>query len=298
MKGFDNEPRRGLSDEHYLELDLGALGKPQKITLFLTGWLYPSSTSLNVGVSQDRSSLSPQPPSVQVRDEHGVWQTVRPFMGFPGGKTKTIAVDLSDAFLTDDYRLRIVTNMEFFWDAAFFTADETDSPVEITRIPVTSADLHYRGFSEIVRKPHFGPDGYDYDRVSRSPKWAPMGGNFTRFGNVTELLQAEDDLQVIFGAGDELTVAFDAPPAPPRAGWRRDFLLHNVGWDKDNDLNVVTSQVVEPLPFHGMSGYPYRADEEYPDTQAHREYLRKYQTRIQSPVQFWRQTQRFGANAR
>ena len=116
--------------------------------------------------------------------------------------------------------------------------------------------------------------------------------------NVTELLQAEDDLQVIFGAGDELTVAFDAPPAPPRAGWRRDFLLHNVGWDKDNDLNVVTSQVVEPLPFHAMSGYPYRADEEFPDTQAHREYLRKYQTRIQSPVQFWRQTQRFGAKAR
>jgi len=298
MKGFDNDPRRGLADEHFLELDLGLVMKPRKLTLFLTGWLYPASTSLNVGVSQDPSAPIPQPPSLSVPDEHGNWQVVRPFMGFPGGKTKTIAVDLSDVFLTNDFRLRIVTNMEFFWDAAFFSIDGDDAPLSLTRLPVASADLHYRGFSATIRSSTNGPDTYDYALVSLSPKWAPMGGKFTRFGDVSELLQAEDDLQVIFGAGDELTVAFDAPPAPPRAGWRRDFLLHNVGWDKDNDLNVVTSQVVEPLPFHGMSGYPYRADEEYPDTQAHRDYLRKYQTRIQSPVQFWRQTQRFGANAR
>jgi hypothetical protein len=120
-----------------------------------------------------------------------------------------------------------------------------------------------------------------------------MAGLFTRYGDVTELLQQDDDLQVVFGSGDELTVAFDAPQNGPPAGWKRDFMLHNVGWDKDNDLNVVTSQAVEPLPFHGMSGYPYRADEEFPDTPRHREYLRKYQTRTQQPVEFWRQTQRF-----
>src|SRR5258708_181529 len=115
MKGFDAEPHRGLTDEHYLELDVGPLGHPKKVTLFLTGWLYPSSTSLNVGVSQDRSTPAPRPPALEVPDEHGIWQVVRPFMGFPGGRTKTIAVDLSDVFLTDDYRLRIVTNMEFCW---------------------------------------------------------------------------------------------------------------------------------------------------------------------------------------
>ena len=96
-----------------------------------------------------------------------------------------------------------------------------------------------------------------------------------------------------YNSGD-FTVTFNVPDKGLPSGWKRDFLLHNVGWDKDNDLNVVTSQAVEPLPFHGMSGYPYRADEQFPETPRHREYLRKYQTRTQQPVEFWRQTQRFG----
>ncbi|HEY3964300.1 MAG TPA: CRTAC1 family protein [Planctomycetaceae bacterium] len=293
MKGFDADPQHGVTDEHYLELDLGPLENPQRITLFLTGWLYPATTSMRVGLSQDRTAPALRPPALEVPDANGQWQVVRPFMGFPGGRTKTIAVDLSDAFLTNDHRLRIATNLEFFWDAVFFTVDEDPAPLEVARLPVASADLHYRGFSAIIPRPGFAPDGYDYKRVSTAPKWAPMAGLFTRYGDVTELLQADDDLQVVFGSGDELTVAFRAPDKGPPPGWKRDFLLHNVGWDKDNDLNVVTSQGVEPLPFHGMSGYPYRADEHFPDTDRHRDYLRKYQTRRQQPVTFWRQTQQF-----
>jgi hypothetical protein len=297
MKGFDAAPRRGLTDEHFLELDLGPLLHPQRVTLFLTGWLYPASTSLNVGISQDRLASAPRPPALEVPDEHGNWQVVRPFMGFPGGKTKTIAVDLSGVFLTDDYRVRIVTNLELCWDAAFFAVDEEPAPFDLVRLPVASADLHFRGYSKIVRNPAFGPDGYDYNSVSTATRWAPMFGRFTRYGDVTELLHEEDDLQVIFGSGDELTVTFDVPQKAPREGWKRDFLLHNVGWDKDNDLNVVTSQQVEPLPFQAMSGYPYRADEQYPDTPRHREYLRKYQSREQFPMTFWRQVQQFELRA-
>ncbi|MBI3863898.1 MAG: VCBS repeat-containing protein [Planctomycetia bacterium] len=296
MKGFDADPRHGVTDEHYLELDLGLLERPNRITLFLTGWLYPATTSLRVGLSQDKSMAPLRPPALEVPDAHGQWQVVRPFMGFPGGRTKTIAVDLTGAFLTDDYRLRIATNLEFLWDAAFFTVDEDPAPLEVVRLPVASADLHYRGFSAIFPRPGFAPDGYDYNRVSTLPKWAPMAGLFTRYGDVTELLQADDDMQVIFGSGDELTVTFDVPEKGPPPGWKRDFLLHNVGWDKDNDLNVVTSQGVEPLPFHGMSGYPYRADEQYPQTERHRAYLKKYQTRTQQPVSFWRQTQTYRAS--
>jgi tetratricopeptide (TPR) repeat protein len=293
MKGFDNQERRGLVDEHFLELDLGPLAQPRNVTLFLTGWLYPASTSLRLGVSQDPLAPAPRPPALLVPDEHGSWQVAREFMGFPGGRTKTIAVDISDVFLTNDFRLRIVTNMEFCWDAVFFSVDEDPAPFQLTRLSVASADLHYRGFSAIIRKSGFGPDGYDYNRVGIAPKWAPMSGLFTRYGDVTELLQQDDDLSVVFGSGDELSVAFDAPANDPPAGWKRDFLLHNVGWDKDNDLNVVTSQAVEPLPFQGMSGYPYRADEAFPDTPRHREYLRKFQTRTQQQIEFWRQTQRF-----
>lgn len=293
VKGFDADPQHGVTDEHYLELDLGPLESPKRMTMFLTGWLFPATTSMRVGLSQDRTAEALRPPALEVPDANGQWQVVRPFMGFPGGRTKTIAIDLSDAFLTNDYRLRITTNLEFFWDAAFFTVDEEPAPLEITRLAAASADLHYRGFSKIIPRPNFAPDGYDYNLVSTAPKWAPMAGLFTRYGDVTELLQADDDLQVVFGSGDELTVAFAVPDREPPAGWKRDFLLHNVGWDKDNDLNVVTSQGVEPLPFQGMSGYPYRADEHFPDTERHRAYLKRYQTRRQQPVAFWRQTQQY-----
>jgi len=74
------------------------------------------------------------------------------------------------------------------------------------------------------------------------------------------------------GSGDELQLAFGAAslPAIP-AGWKRDFLLLVDGWAKDADANTAFSQSVEPLPFHGMSRYPYPAGEHYPDDAAHAE---------------------------
>ena len=50
-----------------------------------------------------------------------------------------------------------------------------------------------------------------------------------------------------------------------KPGWVRDFILYSDGWDKDGDINTLTSQTVEPLPFHGMSAYPYPDTEHYPD---------------------------------
>jgi hypothetical protein len=37
---------------------------------------------------------------------------------------------------------------------------------------------------------------------------------------------------------------------------------------------------VGPLPFRAMTKYPYGPDEHYPDTQAHREYQERYNTRL------------------
>jgi hypothetical protein len=89
-----------------------------------------------------------------------------------------------------------------------------------------------------------------------------------------------DDKLTIMGSGDELALQFPASslPALP-SGWRRDYLLLVDGWAKDADANTAYSQTVEPLPFHAMSAYPYRAGEHFPDDAAHREYRKKYLTR-------------------
>lgn len=292
LKPFDRKLGIGYPEPHYLELDLGELDDPQRITLFLTGWMYPTSTSMNVGISQNRALEPRSPPALWVPDAAGQWREVRPYIGFPGGKTKTIAIDLSGAFLCADYRLRIATNFEIYWDHAFFTVNEEPAPTTARPLELAGADLHFRGYSRRSPGEHFGPERYDYDQTTQEPKWPAMSGSFTRYGAVNELLTDCDDRLVIFGSGDELTLRFRAPADDPPAGWARDFLLYNVGWDKDADLNTVYGQTIEPLPFGAMSGYPYSLDESYPADQRHRDYLRLYQTRTQDPVEFWRRVSR------
>jgi hypothetical protein len=51
------------------------------------------------------------------------------------------------------------------------------------------------------------------------------------------------------------------------------------GWAKDADANTAFGQSVEPLPFHGMSQYPYPPNERFPDTERHRRYRAEYNTR-------------------
>ena len=52
------------------------------------------------------------------------------------------------------------------------------------------------------------------------------------------------------------------------------------GFSKEMDINSGSPDVVEPLPFHAMTQYPYSGREHYPDTTAHRAYRDKYNTRI------------------
>ena len=69
----------------------------------------------------------------------------------------------------------------------------------------------------------------------------------------------------------------DTPPLRP--GWQRDFLLKVDGWAKDQDANTAFALSVEPLPFHGMSAYPYPPSEHFPDDAQHRRYREEYNTR-------------------
>jgi len=85
---------------------------------------------------------------------------------------------------------------------------------------------------------------------------------------------------VIMGSGDEIRLRFPANALPAAAaGWTRDFLLKVDGWAKDRDANTAYSSTVAPLPFHGMSRYPYPPGEHFPMDTAHRQYLGSYNTR-------------------
>lgn len=256
---------QGLTEMRDLVLDLGTPPDPKRVRLYMHGWLFPSDASINVAMAQSEA-MQAVAPMVQVPDKRGRWQTVIPALGFPMGKSKTIVVDLHDKFLTDDYRVRLRTNMQIYWDYVFYTCGEPEVELIETELAPVRADLHYRGFSRLYRKGgRYGPHWFDYSEVSTEPQWRDLEGYYTRYGDVRELLLESDSRYVIMNAGDEVTVEFDAtalPPLPP--GWKRDFLIYSDGWIKDGDLNTAHGQHVHPLPFHGLTSYPYGPDDQYP----------------------------------
>ncbi|MBU6175343.1 MAG: hypothetical protein KGQ60_16145, partial [Planctomycetes bacterium] len=293
-KCWESGFNQGLTENHWLEIDFSETGEggssSDEIVLFLTGWVFPTSTSLNVSMAENSRKPKLSPPSVLVPNSRGEWVEVVPYAGFPGGKTKTIAIDLTGKFLSDDHRVRIATNMELCWDEVFYTRGERaadPSQYRLTPLKLLQADLHFRGFSKASRQPGNAPDLYDYNESSVEPIWPPMYGSFTRYGEVTELIREPDDTQVVMGAGDEMTVTFGVGDTYLPEGWVRDFVIYNVGWDKDADLNTIHGQHVAPLPFRGMSKYPYEPDEKFPDSPKHQEFIDRYQNRTQEMKSFW-----------
>ena len=280
VAGFTPDKYQGVTKLHDLILDLGSDVDAANALLFLNGWIFPTDASINVAMSQT-DAIESIAPYLQVRDESGMWQTVIESISFPMGKNKTMVVDLANKFLSDDRSVRIRTNMEIYWDYIFFTNGTTDGSPRLTTLEPISADLHYRGFSRLYRKggPN-GPHWFDYSTVSTEPKWLDMLGYYTRYGDVLSLLEDDDSKYIIMNAGDEITVEFDASvPEDLPAGWRRDFLIYSTGWLKDADINTASGQTVGPLPFHGMSEYPYGVGESYPTDKDHQNYVKTYNTR-------------------
>jgi hypothetical protein len=170
--------------------------------------------------------------------------------------------------------------MQIYWNHIFYATKVADSPLRSFSLEPVAADLHYRGFSKVTRETPYSPHIPDYQSVTTAPKWRDLTGSYTQYGDVLPLLLESDSKYVIMNAGDEITIEFDAAQLPePPSGWKRDFIFYNDGWLKDGDLNTARGQTVEPLPFHGMTSYPYGLKESYPKDEEHISYLEEYNTR-------------------
>jgi tetratricopeptide (TPR) repeat protein len=272
----------GVADLHSLDLDFGdpagRVAPSGKAILLLNGWVdWPDGSTFRRASQESEPGLVM--PYLQVQDAAGAWKTVNPDMGMPAGKPKTIVVPVE--FLSASRKVRIVTNLCVYWDEIFLSEGASDAQVKPTLIPFDSANLHFRGFSETrIHPQRKQPDTFFYDHVSAASFWNPTPGLYTRFGRVDNLLRDVDDQLVIMGSGDEVRLQFPvaALQALP-AGWTRDFLLKVDGWAKDRDPNTAFSSTVQPLPFHGMSRYPYPASEHFPRDAVHDSYQRTYNTR-------------------
>jgi Tfp pilus assembly protein PilF len=271
---------RGFAESHTLTLDVG----PKATLLLLTGWTDYAWSSDTLAASQSGKSL--MLPALQVKDAQGRWQTVIENIGIPVGRPQTVTVDLTGKFLSSSREVRIVTNMRIYWDQILVDTSGGNAPVQMTRLDPVVANLRWRGFSREGSVDGRQPLGYDYEQVSFTSPWKVMTGRYTREGDVRKLLDKSDDMFVILRPGDELSLSFEAKRLPPLPrGWVRTFLLYADGFSKEMDINSASPDEVGPLPFHGMSSYPYKWPELYPMTPERRRYIDTYNTRVvTSPV--------------
>jgi tetratricopeptide (TPR) repeat protein len=299
---FDRGAYQGIARDHFVEIELGdrlPAGRPQ--WLIANGWIYPTDSSINVAIGQGRE-VRPQGLSLEAQTESGRWVVVDPDLGFPAGKNKTILIDLgrvTRAGVRSARRLRLLTNLEVYWDWLAVADGLEESQLKTVRLQPERGDLQFRGFSETTAtrrgEPRLasnrdGPEVPIYDKMANvTPRWRDLIGYYTRFGDVRELLQQVDDRYVIMNAGDELQLLFPALP-PPAAGWKRDFVLTGDGWEKDGDYSTSFSATVLPLPSHDRPNYDTDAATlELEDDAVYRRHpgdWQTYHTRFVSPDVF------------
>ena len=271
----------GIAQMHTMDLDFGpGAARDNKAVMIMNGWVdWADGSTFMAAAQEGKGGLIP--PYLQVKNAKGEWRTVIEDMGMPDGKPKTIAVDLTGKFLTGSREVRIVTNLCVYWDEIFLSEDSREPEAKLTKVPVATAEVHFRGFSDSkIDDQRKQPEQFFYSVVSPTSYWNPTPGLYTRYGDVRDLVEEPDDRYVVMGAGDELKLQFQASALPPLSpGWKRDYLLKVDGWAKDRDANTAFSQSVEPLPFHAMSQYPYPSPEHYPTDAAHEAYRKNYNTR-------------------
>ncbi|MEM9364977.1 MAG: VCBS repeat-containing protein [Planctomycetota bacterium] len=280
VRGFQHRIRQGLCPPHAIDLVLAdhfsdSTPDEARVHLVLTGWILPTDTSLNIQIDQNPNLPAPQAPSLWVPSETQPeqWVEADPYIGFPGGKNKTIVVDITDHVRRSDPRIRVQTSAQIYWDAAWvsvrtpFEIKASRDELAVETLPMISAEVAWHGFSKRLTKDASSAEVTQYNQAEDAPRWPPLLGELSRQGDVTQLLDAWDDSMVVIAGGDEIRVRFEARQKavsiPRHAGTARSetFVLHGVGWDKDADLNTLTGQSVDPLPSREMAAYPPRFDQ-------------------------------------
>jgi tetratricopeptide (TPR) repeat protein len=285
--GFTPLPYDGFANLHALTLDLGTINRNAPLRLLMTGYVnYFSATSLYAAW---QGGVKPISPYVEALVD-GRWQRIADDVGFPAGLERTIVVDLSGKLPAGARRIRLMTNLQLYWDQVLID-NNAEAEARTAEVPLTSATLHFRGYPTQIEGASPGDLDYDYERVSLTGPFQRERGNYTRMGDVTELVKSIDDRFVIFGSGEEIAAEFDATklPALP-AHWKRDYFFYANGFVKDMDWWDASPFTVAQLPFHTMSAYPYPANEKFPDDDGALDYQLNWNDRFDSgePVRSYR----------
>jgi tetratricopeptide (TPR) repeat protein len=277
---FDLLPFKGFTKLHRLEIDLGEPYDGGALRLLLHGEIeYFTATGMYAAA---QSGIQAIPPYLEVLDAQGNWTRVIDDLGFPAGLPRTMVAELSGKLPYQTKRIRISTNLQIYWDNILIDRTEQNLNPHLSFVPLERAELGFHGYPRQIEAKPPGNVNYVYRDASPTGPYARQAGAYTRYGDVTPLLLDVDDMPVVFGSGEEVSLQFnpESLKAPP-AGWTRDYFFVANGYEKDMDFYAAEGGTVEPLPFRRMGSYPY-SGKTFPLDAAHLDYLLRYNTRYVS----------------
>ena len=264
--------------QNQLTLNLGDLSEESQIKLVLTGivdwgpvetyyeWIDKFHEAAAAGLILEDTPII-LAPTMEVLNANGTWLMVPQDRQIPipsDYNARTFAVDLTGLFPQDI--TEYVVRLSNFWNVTYdYIGIDTTPQQDISLISI---------------KPTTATLSQLWETLSKA------SGAFTRYGDVTELVQDTDDMFVIGRQGDQVNLQFYIEDLPePAEGMERDYFFVVACWFKDppGAWGYGFTFTVDPLPFLNMTGFPYTNAERYPYDAPHITYLDKYNTRIILP---------------
>jgi hypothetical protein len=256
-----------------LTLDLGNLKGASEVKLVVTGmvdwgiaepyyqWIDSFKDAAAKGLVSNGTEIMPAP-YLEVKAANGTWIRVNQDIPLPADyRSRTYTINITGIFPSDVANYQIRFNN--FWNVTYdYIGIDTSTQAKITTQTIKPATAE---FSQL------------WETNSTST------GAFTKYGDVTELLQETDDMFVIGRQGDQVNLQFPTTQLQPVAnGMVRDYFFVVACWFKDppGAWGYGFDFTVEKMPFLAMSGYPYLSSESYPYDAVHNAYLAKYNTRV------------------
>ena len=234
-----------LSKRSTLTIEFNRALPEENAVLVAHGWVeFPYSQTSFAAYQAGAKYLAP---TIEARDQKGVWHVVAEEFGFPGGMPRQMALPLPTLPSGTD-ALRFRSNLEIYWDQIRIVRAQNLLDTSHNRILPERAVVRSSGFAHRTTGPQRTPY-YDYDNRHTNGDAKHATGFYTAMGEATELVEASDSAVAIVGSGEEVHLEFSLPDTP-KAGYRRYYALEFEGWAKDMDLYTETGDTVKPLPSH------------------------------------------------
>ncbi len=279
LEEVDNNP---VPIEELHHQHIGLVEKPQQLSLsfavleknssdkkyglIIDGWVeYPYSQTVFAAWQSGQTYNSP---TIEIK-VNNQWEVLHHQLGYPAGMPRTSFFPLN-GMPKSVTGIRITTNLELYFDSIKLVEIETPPAMEHDVAVLTSATMEYIGFPQRSNAASNRPV-YNYKKRTPYSDMKTLTGDFTRFGEISELVAVEDNAFAIIGSGESVAIEFNFKNNHSTLN-NEFYVLEARGYAKDMDLYTNTGGTVSPLPVTQLDNLNTKTAEKL-----HHKYNTRYQ---------------------